>query len=477
MATALEVPVQPLPIERFRPALGDEWPEIEEAVRHARVLLEGRTIWHINSTDRGGGVVELLRSLLSYAAGAGANVRWLVVTGRPEFFAITKRLHNRLHGSEGDGGPLEADAREVYERTLERNAAEIRELIGPDDVVVCHDPQTAGLVTVLRERCQGVLWRCHVGVDRPNDVVRAAWDFLRPYVEPADGYIFSRREFAWEGLDADRVFISAPVIDAFSPKNEELEPETAVAILHQARILDGDPTAEPVFTRMDGSLGRVAHFSEIAQDEPLRRDDRIICQVSRWDALKDPRGVIASLAPVMPEHDAHLVLAGPASGAVADDPESAGVLADVRNQREALEPEQRARVHLASLPMEDLEENAAIVNALQRHSEIVVQKSLAEGFGLTVAEAMWKHRAVVASRVGGIQDQVVDGESGLLVDPRDLEGFASAVTGLLDSPDRERELGEAAHERVRSQFLGTAGLLRYLRFVEWVVTRGGAAAV
>ncbi len=468
--------MQPLPIERFRPALGDEWPEIEAAVRHARVLLEGRTIWHINSTDRGGGVVELLRSLLSYAAGAGANVRWLVVTGRPEFFAITKRLHNRLHGSEGDGGPLDADARAVYERTLERNAAEIGALIRPDDVVVCHDPQTAGLVEALRERCRGVLWRCHVGVDRPNDVVRAAWDFLRPYVEPADGYIFSRREFAWDGLDPDRIFISAPVIDAFSPKNQELEPERCVAILHQARVLDGGPLLDPTFSRADGSPARVTHFADVVQDEPLERGDRIVCQVSRWDALKDPRGVVASLAPVLPGHDAHLVLAGPASGSVADDPESANVLADVRARREALDPEQRRRVHLASLPMGDLEENAAIVNALQRHSEIVVQKSLAEGFGLTVAEAMWKHRPVVASRVGGIQDQVVDGESGLLVDPRDLDGFASAVTGLLDSPERERELGEAAHERIRSQFLGTAGLLRYLRFVEWVVTRSGEAA-
>ena len=471
MPTVLEVPVQPLPLERFRPALGDEWPAIEAGMQRARTLLEGRTVWHINSTDRGGGVVELLRSLLAYAAGAAASVRWLVVTGRPEFFAITKRLHNRLHGSEGDGGPLDADARAVYELTLERNAAEISAMVKPGDVVVCHDPQTAGLVGVLKPRTEGVLWRCHVGVDEPNDVVRAAWDFLRPYVEPADGYVFSRREFAWEGLDPSRILISAPVIDAFSPKNQELDAETCVAILHQARLLDGGPGPEPTFTRVDGSTGRVSHFADVVQDEPLGRGDRIVCQVSRWDALKDPRGVVTSLAPVLSGHDAHLVLAGPASGAVADDPESAGVLAGVRAQRDALEPEQRRRVHLASLPMEDLEENAAIVNALQRHSEVVVQKSLAEGFGLTVAEAMWKRRPVVASRVGGIQDQVVDGESGLLVDPRDLDSFAAAVSSLLESPERERELGEAAHERVRSRFLGTAGLLRYLSFIERVVTR------
>jgi trehalose synthase len=167
--------------------------------------------------------------------------------------------------------------------------------------------------------------------------------------------------------------------------------------------------------------------------------------------------------------DAHLMLAGPAAGTVTDDPESAEVLASVREARAALNPTARERVHLASLPMTDLDENAAIVNALQRHSEVVVQKSLAEGFGLTVAEAMWKSRPVVASRVGGIQDQIVDGESGVLVDPSDLDEFADAVSSLLDSPEREAELGAAARERIRSRFLGTAGLLRYLEFIEWVI--------
>jgi trehalose synthase len=476
MPASLEVPIQPLSPERFREVLGEGYKEIEAGVLRARELLDGRTIWHINSTDRGGGVVELLRSLLGYAAGAGVSVRWLVITGPPEFFAVTKRIHNRLHGAQGDGGPLDGSAREVYEDTLERNAGEIRAMMRPGDVVVCHDPQTAGLVGALSDATEGVLWRCHVGIDEANDRAREAWDFLRPYVEPADGYIFSRREFVWDGLDRKRVFISAPVIDAFSPKNEELDPEVCIGILHQARIVDGESAADPIFTRMDGNPARVAHFADVVGDEVLRRDDRVVCQVSRWDALKDPRGVMEALAPVLGEHGAHLVLAGPGAGTVADDPESAEVLADVRVAREALAPEQRARIHLVSLPMTDLEENAAIVNALQRWSEIVVQKSLAEGFGLTVAEAMWKWRPTVASRVGGIQDQIVDGESGILVDPHDLDGFAAAVTGLLDSSERETELGAAAHERVRSNFLGTAGLLRYLGFIEWVITRHDAAA-
>jgi trehalose synthase len=468
---AFEVPIHPLPPERFRSLLGEAWPETEAAIERAQRLLGDRTVWHINSTDRGGGVVELLSSLLAYAAGAGVSVRWLVVTGPPEFFEVTKRLHNRLHGTPGDGGPLDAEARRLYEETLERNAAEIGSLMGEDDMVICHDPQTAGLVPSLGEHACGVLWRCHIGLDEPNDLAREAWRFLRPWVERADGFIFSRRQFAWEGLDQDRILISEPVIDAFSPKNQELEPDRVTAILHQAQLLDGGSGADPVFERTDGSTARVAHFAELDEDVRLRPDTRIVCQVSRWDRLKDPLGVIEGLAPTLAAHDAQLVLAGPGPGTVADDPESATVLAEVRAARASLEPPQRERVHLASLPMMDLEENAAIVNALQRHSDVVVQKSLAEGFGLTVAEAMWKRRPVVASRVGGIQEQIVDGESGILVEPRNLEAFADAVGGLLDDRQRAGAMGEAASLRVRDHFLATASLLRYLGFIEWVLAK------
>jgi trehalose synthase len=466
MSATVEVPIAPLALERFQPLLGDEYPEIEDAAAHARQLLSGRTVWHLNSTDRGGGVVELLRSLLGYAASAGVSVRWLVVTGPPEFFAVTKRIHNHLHGMPGDGGPLDDSARDVYTQALARNAEELASLVRPEDVIVCHDPQTAGLIPALNQRGAAVVWRCHVGVDEPNELARQAWDFLRGWVDLADACIFSRREFVWDGLDPERIDISAPVIDAFSPKNQELTSERCAAILHQAGLLVDGPQIEPTFARLDGSEARVTHLGELDQERPLRPEDRIVCQVSRWDRLKDPLGAMNAVAPRLPEHDAHLVLAGPAAGTVSDDPESAEVLAQVRSARGDLEPTARERVHLASLPMVDLEENAAIVNALQRRSEIVVQKSLAEGFGLTVAEAMWKRRPVVASRVGGIQDQVVDGESGVLVEATDLERFAGAVDGLLADQRRARALGEAAHARVRDHFLGTAGLLRYLNLFD-----------
>ena len=195
-----------------------------------------------------------------------------------------------------------------------------------------------------------------------------------------------------------------------------------------------------------------------------------VVQVSRWDRLKDPGGVLQAFAErIGPSTEAHLVLAGPSTAAVADDPEGPEVLAEVTSLTSRMPDALRERVHLFSLPMDDLEENAAIVNALQRRADVVVQKSVAEGFGLTVAEAMWKARPVVASAVGGIQDQIVDGESGVLVEPDDLDGFADAVAGLLEDPARAEWMGHNARERVRGAFLGARHLEQYVDLFEDVV--------
>ena len=193
-------------------------------------------------------------------------------------------------------------------------------------------------------------------------------------------------------------------------------------------------------------------------------------QVSRWDRLKDPAGVLEAFAAfIAPQTEAHLVLAGPAVAAVADDPEGAEVLEEVAAQRERLSDDARSRVHLALLPMDDVEANAAIVNALQRRSDVVCQKSLAEGFGLTVAEAMWKSRPVVASAVGGIQDQIIDGETGVLVETRDLETFGDAVTQLLTDPARAARLGAQARVHVRDSFLGHRHLRQYVDLFDHVL--------
>jgi trehalose synthase len=392
---------------------------------------------------------------------------------------VTKRIHNHLHGAPGDGGGLREPEREAYEAALASNALALLELVSQDDVVILHDPQTAGLVPPLNEAGVPVIWRCHVGIDSPNELAREAWAFLVPYVRDADAFVFSRRAFAWEGLDEDRIALIAPSIDAFSAKNQDLDAGAVAAILEVAGLQhDSGAGHPPAFTRHDGSPAHVVRHAELHQEAPLRPGDRAVVQVSRWDRLKDPLGVLRGFIDHVAGDDVHLVLAGPSVEAVTDDPEGAEVLAEARETLAALERAQRARVHLARLPMDDLEENAAIVNALQRRADVVVQKSLAEGFGLTVAEGMWKGRPVVASRIGGIQDQIVDGESGVLVnDPVDLEEYGRAVWRLLEDPAAAEAMGREARSRVRSHFLGVRSLTQYLDLIERVERKRPSPAV
>ena len=442
---------------------------VEQAARE----LQGRVIWNVNSTAKGGGVVEMLRPLLGYCRGAGVDARWVVIGGQPKFFAITKRIHNRLHGFAGDGGPLGDAEHEVYERTLAASAAELVELVHPQDIVILHDPQTAGLGASVRETGATLMWRCHVGLDVANDHAREAWDFLRGYVMDAHVFIFSRAGFAWEGLPRDRISVIRPSIDAFAPKNAEQDREQSRAILATAGVLADDVDAYPMFIRSDGTPGRVERRAEMLEDEPLVSDVPVVMQVSRWDQLKDPVGVLGAFAAhVTSHHGAHLLLVGPSTEAVADDPEGAQVLEEVRAAWHELPGPVRRRVHLCSLPMDDVEENAAIVNALQRHAGVVVQKSLAEGFGLTVSEAMWKQRPVVASRIGGIRDQIEDGRSGVLLsDPRDLEQAGAAIRELLADGERAQGIGLAAQRRVQQQFLGPHHLGRYFEVMHRVASR------
>jgi trehalose synthase len=463
-----QVSVPPLAPQRFQEVLEpEEYRWLLGLIERAQPALRGRVIWNVNSTARGGGVVELLRSLLGYSRGAGIDTRWMVIRGDEAFFRVTKRLHNRLHGEEGDGGPLGEHEHELYERALAPNAARLADLVRRQDIILLHDPQTAGLVDAMKATGAKVIWRAHVGRDHPNELAREAWEFLRGYVGAADAFVFSRQAFVWEGLEPERVRIIHPSIDVFSPKNESLSDAQVVGILFAAGLLT-DGGYDATFTRFDGTPGRVDRRAHVVQDAPLRPDDRVVTQVSRWDRLKDPLGVLQGFAEHVADHrDFHLVLAGPAVDAVADDPEGREVWQAVREAREDLAPEARWLVHLATLPMYDTEENAAIVNALQRHARVVVQKSLAEGFGLTVMEAMWKARPVVASAVGGIQDQVVDGESGVLLrDPHDLAEFGTAVRGLLEDPERAERIGEAAQRRAREHYLGPRHLGQYFELFQ-----------
>ena len=406
-AKLIQVPVEPADIERYRPLLGEPlWSEFSRSMSELASALHRRTVWNVNSTAQGGGVAELLVSLIPYGRGAGIDERWVVIEGSAEFFDVTKRLHNLLHG-----------------------VSSLADLIKAGDIVIVHDPQSAGLVPGLSAAGAIVIWRSHVGVDEPNDFVRAAWKLLEPYLDSASAFVFSRRSYVWDQLDASKVQIIAPCIDAFATKNRELT---------------------------DAEMARLVAAAGVATD------GRIVLQVSRWDRLKDPLGVMRSFADhVAPlTTDTCLVLAGPAATSVRDDPEQPEVLQELLAQQQALDASIASRVLIAQLPMEDLDENAAMVNALQRRADVVVQKSLAEGFGLTVAEAMWKSRAVVASDVGGIADQIEDGTSGLLVEPKDLEAFGRAVTDLVNDRELAARMGAAARERIREQFLGPRHLMQ-----------------
>jgi trehalose synthase len=478
---AYEVEISPVSPERFRSVLpADRYEAFERAAGQAREQFDGRAVWNVNSTPSGGGVVELLRPLIAYARGAGTNARWMVIEGMPEFFTVTKRIHNRLHGAEGDGLPLDDEARSVYERVLAANLGAFVERVQEGDVVIVHDPQPAGLIDQLRRIGAAVIWRCHVGIDTPNERAREAWKFLLPYVLPAEAHVFSRESFAWEGLDRDRIGVIPPSIDAFSPKNGELSPKTVSAVLEASGLVAGAGEPGPVtFQRQDGTPGRIERRVRLVEDEPLEADTPVVLQVSRWDALKDPLGVIRGFADHVPlETGAHLVYAAADADAVADDPEGRRIFAEAIALRDQLPGERRRRVHLASLPLEDAEENALMVNALQRHARVIVQKSLAEGFGLTVAEAMWKARPVVASRIGGIQDQNVHGDSGVLLDdPHDLAAYGAAVTALLADRERAEDMGRRAWERVRDRFLSVRSLLDYAELVRRVVADAPAPRV
>jgi trehalose synthase len=428
------VEIAPQPLERYRELLGEEFPRFEAVAARARETLAGRTIWHVNSTARGGGVAEILHSLLPYVRGAGVDTRWVVLGGEPPFFTVTKRLHNHLHEDPGDGGSLGEEERRIYEAALREAAAQLAGLVRQGDVVYLHDPQTAGLVPPMREAGARVIWRCHVGIDEPGALARGGWDFLRPYIEAADAYVFSRSEYVWEGLDRRRTWLMAPAIDAFSPKNRELDATAIAAVLDETGLAESLPMGAP-----------------------------LAIQVSRWDRLKDPIGLLDCFADHVAPADVHLALVGPVSAAVADDPEGAAVFAEVTARWGRLAEDVRRRAHLISLPMDDLEHNATMVNALQRRADVIVQKSVAEGFGLTVAEAMWKAKPVVASRLGGIQDQIVDGESGVLIDdPHDLSAFGAAISALVADADYAARLGAAARQRVREHFLAVGRLREYV---------------
>jgi trehalose synthase len=375
-----------------------------EELRLIGSRLEGRRVVTVNSTAVGGGVAEILSRLVPLSREVGVDVRWEVIKGGEDFFAVTKRFHNALHGTPEVFSPHDY---EVFRETTARNLAEMNL---DADVVFIHDPQPAGLIAARRPAHGRWVWRCHIDLSTPQSDV---WGFLADYVARYDATVFSAPQFS-RNLQQPQVMI-APSIDPLSDKNRELSQ-----------------------SEVDQVLGRL----HVPRDKP------IVVQVSRFDRLKDPLGVIAAFRLARKYNECRLVLAG---GSATDDPEGAAVLAAVRTAARD-DPD----IHILELPpTANLE-----INALQRAATLVVQKSLKEGFGLTVSEALWKGKPVIAGAVGGIPLQITHRYSGILT--HTIEGTAFWIKQLLNSPDYARRLGENGREHVRTNFLLTRHLRDYL---------------
>lgn len=388
-------------LDDYAPLVGED--TLEELRVLARAM-GGRSVLHVNSTSVGGGVAEILNRMVPLLNELGVPTRWEVMKGGESFYAVTKKFHNALHGDPVEIGPRDFH---TYEDGVDGNLAT---LPLDADVVFVHDPQPCALVKSRRRRKSHWIWRCHIDVSRPRGGV---WEFLKPYVEQYNACVISAPVFA-QAVSIPQVLV-APSIDPLSDKNRDLDPSEVDAILER--------------------LG-------VPRDWPL------VTQVSRFDRLKDPLGVIEAFRMARRYVKARLVLVG---GTADDDPEGAQVLAEVRERAQGHDD-----IRVLCLPPTSHVE----INALQRASAVVMQKSLREGFGLTVSEALWKGKPVIAGAVGGIPLQISHGQSGALV--HSVEGAALWLRRLLNESALAKKMGENGREHVRQNFLLTRHLRDYL---------------
>jgi trehalose synthase len=448
--------------------------------------LRGRTVWMVNSTAQGGGVAEMLPTMIRLLRDLGVDARWVVMqSAEQEFFALTKRIHNLIHGA-GDPVLSPADL-ELYESVSRANADALRALLRPADVLVIHDPQPLGAGAMLKtELGLPVVWRCHIGLDHHNAATRAAWGFLEPFARACDRAVFTAPEYVPDYLD-DRTTIIHPAVSPLTHKNRELNPSKLIGILCNAGLATCfHPVLTPAFPAYAQRLQPSGEFGPAIWPEEIGLLYRpVILQVSRWDRLKGFAPLIDAFVELKDDgrrgraemHRRHvelarLVLAGPDPDSIQDDPEGLEVLDDLRRRYMLLNHRLQRDVALLTLPMISRKHNALMVNALQRAATVVVQNSIQEGFGLTVTEAMWKHAAVVGTRAVGIRQQIRHGEHGLLVaDPEDATALAEAIDHYLaDSHARDR-CGRAAQRRVHDEFLVFAQLRNWLALLAELVNR------
>jgi len=388
-------------ISAYAPIVGSS--TIEELYLLAE-RLRGKTVQNINSTSVGGGVAEILSRMLPLLHDLGVDASWDVIKGNERFFNLTKRIHNALHGVAETFGPGE------LEYLVEVNRQNAKEVLRGAEITFVHDPQPVSLVEEKRSRGGQWIWRCHIDFTKPQPDV---WEFLRTFVESYQAAIFSAPAFS-RPLTIRQVLIT-PSIDPLSDKNKELSDDIIDSVCERFRI---------------------------------NRSRPVVTQISRFDYLKDPVGVIRAYKIVKEHVDCQLILAG---GGATDDPEGMKVLAEVK-QEAADDPD----IFVLFLPPgSDIE-----INALQRASDVILQKSLKEGFGLTVAEALWKAKPVVASAVGGIPLQIAHKYSGIL--SHSIEGTAYYIKQLLNAPQFAERLGMNGREHIKNNFLITRHIRDYL---------------
>ena len=407
-------PVPPPHFDDYQAIVGTA--ELDE-LRFLASELKGKTVKMVNSTAVGGGVAEMLNRLVPLLGELEVTTHWDVITGGNDFFEVTKAFHNALHGSEYQ---LTRAAQEIFLAYSEQNR---RRMQFPEDMVVIHDPQPAALIGARKDSPGRWVWRCHIDLSSPNPQV---WGFLRPFIEQFDASIFSSQSFARQLPIPQYLFY--PCIDPLSEKNKELD---------------------------EGFVQKVCDEFGVDRTRP------IVTQVSRFDRLKDPVGVVQAFKLARKYVDCQLVLAG---GGASDDPEGALVLREVKE----VAGDDPDIIILDLPPWCALE-----INALQRASTVVVQKSIKEGFGLTVTEALWKGKPTIAGAVGGIPNQIIHKLTGMLV--HSVEGCAYQIRYLLTHPEFAAQLGRNGREHVKENFLMTTNVRRWLLLLR-ILLRVGAPA-
>ncbi len=445
--------------------------------------LGGRTIWMVSSTATGGGVAEMLPRVVAMLCELGVHTRWVVIgSDEQRFFTATKQIHNLIHGA---GVPrLDATDRAVYEAVSLANEQMLAEHVRPGDVVIAHDPQPAGAVSLLKRRYPiRAIWRSHIGLDRENDATREAWGFLHPWLTEYDRVVFSVESYVPEPLRRCARIIP-PAIDPLSHKNRELPVHKLTGVLTSASLLA--PTHPQLTDRFETAAQRLQDEGGFAPamypEDPGLLFRPIVTQVSRFDRLKGflplLRGFVRLKEMVRKQRTnltrrhgrrleiARLVLAGSDPRGVRDDPEGQEVLDELTAACLGLDPEIRRDVVLLVLPMVSRKENALMVNAIQRCSSVVVQNSLQEGFGLTAAEAMWKSCPILGTQAVGLRAQIRPGvDGGLIDDPEDADEIATKLNFMLAAPKTRTTWGENARRRVAEEYLVFRQVHRWLCLV------------